>query len=262
MADTGLLALFLALRLFFFPAGFGELAEIPAIPEGSRAVYEYNGFTLKYREELKISEWVAYELTAEEVLEINARRRDRFYTDRTIAEKSAKSDDYKGSGYDRGHLAPVADMRFSADAMRDCFYMTNIAPQTPALNRGPWADLEKEIREWALRDETLLIVTGPVFASGDYETIGENEVAVPHFFFKVILDAVPPEKKGIAFLMPNSSIYRDEDADASDFYTYAVPIDLIEALTGIDFFPWLSEEEQWLEEMADVEWFRATSLEF
>ena len=253
MADTGLLALFLALRLFFFPAGMGELAEIPAIPEGSRAVYEYNGFTLKYREELKISEWVAYELTDEEVSQVNAKRSSRFYADRTIAEKSAESDDYKGSGYDRGHLAPAADMRFSAEAMRDCFYMTNIAPQAPALNRGPWADLEKAIRKWALRDEALLVVTGPVFAGGGYETIGENEVAVSHSFFKVILDAVPPEKKGIAFLMPNSSIYRDGDAATSDFYAYAVPIDAVEEITGIDFFPWLSEDEQWLEKMADVE---------
>ena len=252
MADIGLLPLFLALRLFFFPAGVGELAEIPAIPEGCGSVYEYNGFTLKYREELKISEWVAYELTAEEVSQISARRSSRFYADRTIAEQSAEPDDYKGSGYDRGHLAPAADMRFSADAMRDCFYMTNIAPQTPALNRGPWADLEKEARRWALRDEALLIVTGPVFINESYATIGENEVAVPHFFFKVILDAVPPEKKGIAFLMPNSSIYRDGDAAAGGFCAYAVPIDLIEELTGIDFFPWLPEEEHWLEEAADV----------
>ncbi len=252
MADTGLLALFLALRLFFFPAGIGELPEIPAIPAGSSAVYEYNGFTLKYCEELKVSEWVAYELTAEEVSEIRARRSSRFYADRTIAEQSAEPDDYKGSGYDRGHLAPAADMRFSEDAMRDCFFMTNIAPQTPALNRGPWADLEKEIREWALRDEALLIVTGPIFLDGEHETIGESKVAVPDFFFKVILDAVSPEKKGIAFIMPNSNLPRKVDSPASDFYAYAVPIDTVEEITGIDFFPWLSEEEHYLEETADV----------
>ena len=259
MANSGLLSLFLSLRLFFFPAGFGELAEIPAIPEGSRAVYEYNGFTLKYIEELKLSEWVAYELTAEEVSQINAKRSSRFYTDRTIAEKSATTDDYKGSGYDRGHLAPAADMRFSEDAMRDCFYMTNIAPQAPALNRGPWADLEKEARNWALRDEALLIVTGPIFASDGYETIGENDVAVPDFFFKVILDAVPPEKKAIAFIMPNSNAYREDEGLSSDFYDYAAPIDAVEELTGIDFFPWLSEEELWLERCADIEGFRAKS---
>ncbi len=247
----GFHALFLALRLFFFPAGIGELAEIPAIPAGSYSVYEYNGFTLKYNESLKISEWAAYELTAQKAREINAKRGNRFYTDRTIAEKSAESDDYKHSGYDRGHLVPAADMRFSKDAMRDSFYMTNIVPQTPELNRGPWLDLEEEIRGWVERDEALLIVSGPIFENGEVERIGKNEVAVPHSFFKVILDFTMPEKKGIAFIMPNANIKQDE-LSKRGFYDYAVPIDAVEEASGIDFFPWLSEEDHALEESADI----------
>ena len=248
-------ALLLALRLFFFPAGIGELPEAPAIPAGSSSVYEYNGFTLKYCQSLKVSQWVAYELTAEEAASTQAKRTNRFYPDRTIPEQTAHPDDYKRSGYDRGHLAPAADMRFSEDAMRDSFCMTNIAPQAPELNRRLWADLEKEIRRWAERDESLLIVTGPLFLGKDFKTIGENEVAVPDFFFKVVLDYVPPEKKGIAFIMPNSSaLPQSAGGDAPDLglYAYAVPIDAVEEASGIDFFPWLSEEEHFLEESADI----------
>lgn len=237
--------LFLFIRLFFFPFGFTELLEIPETEIPYTSVYEYTGFTLKYNEDLKISDWVAYELTGEEVTTLNAPRSNRFYSDKTIPEKTAEDSDYKYSGYDRGHLAPAADMRFSKDAMKACFCLTNIAPQTPEFNRGIWAELEQEIRKWAIRDGSLLIVTGPAFVSENFNRIGKNSVAVPEFFYKVILDYSLPEKKGIAFIIPNKKT-------DNPFYSYAVSIDEAEELTGLNFFPWLPENELFLESEIDA----------
>ena len=196
-------ALFLFLRLFLFPAGFTELPEIPATEHPYDSVYEYTGFTLKYNEALRISDWVAYELTEEEASSKTASRTNRFYSDMTITEKTAEDSDYLYSRYDRGHLAPAADMRFSKEAMQDSFCLTNITPQKPEFNRGIWAKLERAVRDWVSRDEALLIITGPVFTSDDFARIGKNGVAVPDFFYKVILDYTLPEKKGIAFIIPN-----------------------------------------------------------
>lgn len=240
--------LLMALRLLFFPAGTEELPEIPAIPPGTSTVYAYNGFTLQFNAERKVADWVAYELTAEEVRTKNAGRSDRFHPDATIPEETALPGEYRRSGYDRGHLAPAADMRFSAEAMYDSFCMTNIAPQTPALNRGPWKDLEEEVRDWALQEGSLLVVTGPVFTTKTISTIGAGQVAVPDFFYKVLLDYTPPEKKGIAFLFPN----RPEQNRRGGIFLYALSIDEIEARTSVDFFPWLPEEEVSLEAEADI----------
>lgn len=240
---------FLALRLLFFPAGIKELPEIPTLESGYTAVYEYTGFTVKYNEDLKIADWVAYELTEEEVNATEATRTNRFYPDYTIPERTAEDSDYKHSGYDRGHLAPAADMRFSKQAMEDCFCLTNIAPQAPQFNRGIWARLEQAVRKWAERDDALLVVTGPLFTSEEFPRIGKNGVAVPDAFFKVILDNTPPEKKGVAFVIPNKK---------SDlpFYAYALTIDELEKTSGLDFFPWISEEESFLESEMDLSLWR------
>ena len=151
--------------------------EIPAGGKGE--VIKHTGYTLSYNEEYEVPEWVAYELTREEVVTQSVDRKDNFREDKAVTTGSATLNDYKKSGYDRGHMAPAADFRWSFDAMNDTFYLSNMCPQTHAFNAGIWSDLEEAVRSIAYEDECVYVVTGPVLTDGPYETIGENKVAVP-----------------------------------------------------------------------------------
>lgn len=217
----------------FFP---GEEFLIPA-HQLDAPIYSYPGYTLQYNEFFEQADWVAYELTSLEVKSSAAKRTDKFKSDPNITTGSANDKDYLKSGYDRGHLAPAADMKFSIAAMDACFYYSNMSPQNPSFNRTIWASLEARVRYWAVDNKALLIVTGPVLNKSYYPTIGPNEIAVPEFFYKVILDYEDPEKKGIAFIIPNSKPVKPIE-------TYACSIDKVEQLTGIDFFPRLTDSEE------------------
>ncbi|MDZ7792136.1 MAG: DNA/RNA non-specific endonuclease [Spirochaetia bacterium] len=122
----------------------------------------HTGYTLSYSEEHEQAEWVAYKLTIEE-LQGDVERTDNFREDKKVDTETASLSDYRGSGYDRGHLAPAADFSWSEEAMSDTFYLSNMSPQKPGFNRGIWRSLESQVREWAIRDKALLVVTGPVF---------------------------------------------------------------------------------------------------
>lgn len=227
----------------------------PELPrwEMGDPVYEYPGFTLWYDEETEQARWVAYELTAEEALSTEAERTDRFLRDPHIATGSADGEDYHKSGYDRGHLAPAADMRFSREAMEASFYYSNMSPQVPAFNRGIWARLEAQVRSWAIENGTLLVVTGPLFS--DDRSIGPKRVAVPSAYFKVLLDYTEPEIKGAAFVLSNEG-----SNQALSFFF--VSIDEVERLSGLDFFPFLPDEtEAALESRRDPEpWFSSVPV--
>lgn len=188
----------------------------------------HTAYTLKYSEEHEQAEWVAYKLTAERVRGSYKRTND-FRPDPKVKTGSASLSDYKGSGYDRGHLAPAGDMKWSATAMSESFYMSNMSPQVPGFNRGIWKKLEEQVRTWAKANEEIYIVTGPVLTD-NLPLIRRNKVAVPNHYYKVILDYKEPELKGIGFVLPNES-------SKKSLQTYAVSIDSVEALTGIDFFP-------------------------
>jgi len=222
-----------------FPAGDISL---PA-HEPNAAVYSYPGYTLQYNETYEQADWVAYELTKEEVLGTAAERSDKFRSDPAIATGSATDADYKKSGYDRGHLAPAADMKFSEEAMTACFFYSNMSPQVPVFNRGIWASLEAMVRFWAVENGAVLVVTGPVLTKSAYPAIGPNQVAVPEFFYKVILDNTPPELKGIAFVLLNAAPDRPLSA-------YTCSIDRAEEITGLDFFPQLDDPTERLLEAA------------
>jgi DNA/RNA endonuclease G, NUC1 len=200
-------------------------------------IYTYPGYTLQYDEKFEQADWVAYEQTKTEVYGNVAKRTDKFREDPNIKTGSATDADYKKSGYDRGHLAPAADMKYSTDAMKDCFYYSNMSPQVPAFNRGIWSDLEAIVRYWATTNEAILIVTGPVLNKATYPTIGPDHVAVPEYFYKVILDYRLPELKGIAFVIPNKKT-------SAPIESYACTIDEAERITGLDFFPDLPDSEE------------------
>jgi len=201
---------------------------------------EHPGFMLVYSEQHEQAYWVGYELTREETMGTFSRT-DRFYEDPKVSTGSANNKDYAGSGFDRGHLAPAADMAWSEESMKASFYYSNMSPQLPGFNRGVWKRLEELVRNWADRHEYIYVVTGPVLSSPDLPTIGENQVAVPKFYYKVIIDYSPPEFRGIGFVLANES-------SSLHLSAFSVSIDSVQRLTGLDFFHFLPDSvEQVLE---------------
>lgn len=206
--------------------------ELLALPSEENNI-KHSGYTLCYSEEHEQPLWVAYVLTPQEVNAPSIKRKDNFRADPAIPTGSATLADYKGSGYDRGHLAPYADLSWSEESGNDSFFLSNMSPQNGSFNRGKWAELEKTVRSFA-ENEPMCIVTGPVLSDGPFETIGENEVSVPHYFYKVILDYYGEEIKAIGFILPNEKC-------SGQLSEYAVSVDYVEALTGLDFFSLLPD---------------------
>jgi endonuclease G len=209
-----------------------EHLEIPSV-NGNQIISHY-AYTLQYDEKYEQADWVAYVLTKDEAESSAFARTDDFRPDPAVTTGSADNADYSGSGYDRGHLAPAGDMQWSATAMTECFFYSNMSPQAPGFNRGKWETLESQVRLWAAEYGKLYIVTGGILHEG-LPTIGHDKVAVPEYFYKVILDY--DHNKAIGFLMKNETL-------SKQLSFYAVPIDDIENLTGIDFFYQLSDEQQ------------------
>jgi endonuclease G len=199
----------------------------------SDLIIEHLGYTLCYSEEDEQAVWVAYELTGQEA-EGRLKRSDDFRADPKIPTGSASPDDYKNTGYDRGHLAPAADMGWSKTAMSESFFMSNMSPQKPALNRGAWKELEEQVRLWGRQNGALYVVTGPVLTRKPLDVIGKNRVTVPAAYYKVVVDVREPGVKGVGFLMPNA-------AWKEALQSAVVPIDSVEKVTGLDFFPALDD---------------------
>jgi endonuclease G, mitochondrial len=207
-----------------------------ALPYYEDNVFFYSGFALRYNEQHEQAEWVAYLLTDNEVRG-TVERSDRFRADNAIPSESASLADYRGSGYDRGHLAPAADMKWSEDVMDESFLMSNMSPQVPGFNRGIWKKLEALVRDWAVDNEEVYVVTGPVLTDGPYETLGGNNVAIPKRYYKVVLDYKEPELKAIGFILPN-------EASSQALSVFAVSVDRVERVTGIDFFHLLPDDSE------------------
>lgn len=197
---------------------------------------KHTAYTLKYDEQYEQADWVAYSLTASQAL-LHQKRSNKFVEDPFVPTGSAMNADYSKSGFDRGHLAPAADMGRSATTMKESFYYSNMSPQLPSFNRGIWKHLEALVHNWAIDYDSIIVVTGPVLGKG-LETIGPDKVAVPRYYYKVILDAHSRPMKGIAFLLPNAS------SSSESLQSYVVTIDYVEKMTGIDFFPALPDKEE------------------
>lgn len=223
--------------------GIDSIFYLPTSTTGQVVRHQY--YALSYHEKYELAEWVAFELTADRLNSEWVRRTNNFRPDPKVETGSATPDDYRRTNYDRGHLAAAADMAFSSQAMSESFYMSNMAPQEPGFNKGIWRELEELNRDWAKRFKHLYVVTGPVLSEGIKFWVGENQVAVPQAFYRVILDIREPEKKGIAYVIPNQVT---EDR----LEIFATSIDAVEDLTGIDFFPELLSDE--MEEKLESEY--------
>ncbi len=224
-----------------------DLEEL-AIPRLTKEdiIIKHTGFTISYNEDHEQANWVAYVLTKDEASSYYAQRNENFREDEAVPTGSATLDDYRRSGYDRGHLAPAADFRWSTESMEDTFLLSNMSPQDHEFNKGIWNNLEMEVRRYAKRFRTICVVTGPVLTDGPYKTIGQNRVSVPKYYYKVILDYSEPELKAIGFIIPNEGSERD-------IYEFACSVDDVEKATGIDFFHLLdNKSEKELEGSFDV----------
>jgi endonuclease G len=208
-------------------------------------IVRHRHYTLAYSEKDEQAEWVAYELTAGRVRGKHVGRTDDFRPDPLVKTGSADLYDYKRSGYDRGHICPAGDMSFDTEAISETFFMSNMSPQKRACNGGIWRELEENVRDWAVANKQIYIVSGPVLTDRPLGKIGKNKVTVPAAYFKVLLDLREPEQKAIAFLIPNES-------SNQPLPHYAMSIDAVEKRTGIDFFPSLPDwQEAELESMGD-----------
>lgn len=214
--------------------GYDNLAL--GFPGEADTVVDRVGYALGYIEYHEQPAWVVYKLTRDEVMTKVSKRKNRFKEDPEIATGSACSADYRQSGYDRGHLAPAADMAFSEQAMADSFFYSNMSPQHPKFNRGIWKKLEEQVRHFAVREEEVYVVTGPVLPKEKTITIGPNQVTVPTHYYKVVYDLTEP-KKMIGFIVPNTNV----KADLKDF---AVTVRQVEEQTGLDFFSLVPQPEQ------------------
>lgn len=197
-------------------------------------VLHRTGYTVSYNVYYKNPNWVAWELTREET-KGETDRYDKFMPDPDLPEPRVVHKDYTRSGYDRGHMAPAADMKWSKQAMIESFYMSNICPQVGNLNRGDWNDLEELCRDWAEKYGRIYIACGPIFDSKSPKRIGEHKVAVPDRFFKVIL--IYNRKNPIAMGFIFKNIARSQDIEK-----YMVTVDSVENVTGMDFFSKLPDD--------------------
>lgn len=216
---------------------FPARAEIPEWEAGKKRkeqIIRHEGYTVSYNSDYRIANWVAYELTSKEAKSKKATRSNKFVPDPLVKGATALNEDYTRTGYDRGHLAPAGDMKWSMKAMRESFYLSNICPQDPDLNRGIWKELEEQIRLWASENGSLLVVTGPIITD-DLRRLGKNRVGIPKRFFKVVCTQTAGRPEGVGFLFDN------RDYGDTSLRSMMIPIDSVESVTGIDFFPSLPD---------------------
>lgn len=200
----------------------------------SEEIIKRKHYTLNYNEDHEIANWVSYELEKTQLRNC-VKRGNNFKSDPLISTGSATVKDYASSGYDRGHLLPAGDMKFSAEAMSDTFFLSNITPQPANFNRVRWGQLENLMRSWAFNYNKIWIVTGPIIDQG-LEVIGQsNSISVPLRYFKVILRKTGNSYKGIAFLMETSVPHVELEA-------YVTSINHIEKITKYDFFSFLDNK--------------------
>lgn len=210
------------------------------LPISNEEVIERMAYTFAYNETHEQANWVAYMLTRAN-LGSGVERSNRFMEDPLVSTQTATNADYAKSGYDRGHLAPAADMSWSLQAMQESFYYSNMSPQLPGFNRGIWKKLEEKVRTWALQYDTLFIVTGPILEPG-LPTIGPNKVSIPKAYFKALY--APKQQKGLAFILPNAK----SEQLLSEF---CLSIDALEQKLNRDFFfQLIDQKEQVIEAQA------------
>ncbi len=229
--------------LFAFSLSFGELPKFLGDPVGHQGDQKLDrrGYTIAYASEFKQARWVSYKLSPNrlggKVVVVK-----KFRQDQRLKGKKPEEKDYKGSGYNMGYLVPPKDMKWSGQALNEVYMMSNTTPQKPFFRKLTWTRLEEKVRAWVKKEGELLVITGSVLEWG-MQTIGENKVIIPDYFYKIILKKDEKDLKAIAFLAKN-------ERTSKTLKQLVVPIDSIETLTGLDFFPRLDDR---LEKIIETE---------
>ena len=209
--------------------------EIPkTIRQRDETIITHTGYTVSYNHHYKTPNWVAWELTRQETTGEEGRT-NQFLPDPSLPEPRVETSDYTHSGYDRGHMAPAADMKWSKQAMKESFYMSNICPQNRKLNRDDWGDLEEKCRKWAKKYGRVYIACGPIYDKASPKRIGKHQVAVPDRFFKVVLIYNRKNPIAMGFLFENKAHHQN-------LKNYMVKVDQVEEETGLDFFSKVPDE--------------------
>jgi endonuclease G len=239
--------------------------DLPTVNEGEELIC-HKAFCLVYSEDNEVAKWVAH-IISHDIVDGAVSRTNDFRVDSLISTgsseeidyfiKTKKDDgsyDYDGFGYDRGHLAPSADFRWSEIALSESYFYSNMTPQLPEFNREIWADIEGFLRAHIYNNPTkdLYVVTGPVLNDNlPKQERSKNQVSIPKYYFKVAVDY--EENKGIAFLI-------SQEKTDYPIESYVVTIDSVESITGIDFYPNLSEDqEKKIESSSDISDWRTGS---
>jgi endonuclease G len=221
------------------------LGPSPAVEKVSHAFY-----SLGYSEDWEQARWVSYFASSGHSTG-TAKRRNDFRIDTSVSTGSSELSDYYKSGFDRGHLAPAHDFSWSASALSETFFMSNISPQVPSFNRGIWLSLENKIRDIVARGNELIIVVGPIVDATD-KSIGDNQVKVPSRFFKAFIarSNTSPDAAwfGAGYILNNSD-------EKQSLELAIVTIDQIEAITKLDLFSALDDStEEKVEQQSNLDW--------
>ena len=196
-------------------------------------VLHRKSYVASYNQELLIPNWVAWHLTADHT-DGDVPRDNEFYEDIEVPSPRATNEDYRRSGWSRGHMCPAGDNKWDEKAMQESNLLTNICPQNPELNSGVWNVIERNCRKWAKKYGDVYIVCGPVLLNREHETIGTNKIVVPEAFFKVVL-RMNPEPVAIGFVIRNNEGKKKRDQ-------FINTVDDVERITGYDFFSSLPDD--------------------
>lgn len=209
---------------FAMPQGF-ELPEYSADED----IVVHTGYTASYNHRTLVPDWVAWELTAEEAAGSNEGQYS-FSRDPDVKYPKAQREDYSNSGWDKGHMAPRADMKWSCQAIEESYYFTNICPQNHEMNSQAWRKIEELTRRLAKRYGSVCIVCGPIFDNHSFGTIGTSGLQVPDRFFKALAIKTAEGFRTVAFIVENTpQNYSPKH--------YAVSVDSVESIIGRNLFP-------------------------
>jgi len=200
---------------------------LPQKIDEDNQIRRYNGYIISYNETCEQANWVYYLLKPSDLSGDKTKRLNKFRVDDSIKTGTAELKDYKGSGYDRGHLKPAGDEPCDSTQMSETFYMSNMSPQEPSFNRGIWKKLENEVRNLALKSDSIIVITGGVLKKG-LKTIGENNVCVPNHYFKVLYVYKADKLNIICFVIPNKK-------SNEELYTYRVNLNILQDFINIEF---------------------------
>jgi endonuclease G len=219
---------------------------IPGTCSTCKTLYR-EGYVICHDNTKKVPLWVSYHLTAAYLAAGTQKRSNfKFLPDPDLAPgQRAENKDYSKSGYDKGHMCPAADQSRNPTTMKECFYLSNMCPQWPQLNRHPWEQLEVKVRALAAKYGEIWVIVGPVFeknaSTGQFEpekTLGRDQVWVPWGFYKIVVF----NDKGRQ-LRALALQYKNQD-ETNDIPGHEVTIDAVEQETGLDFLSALPENEQ------------------